>query len=715
MPDAAWFRENRKSLEIAGLLLVMALGLFLRLEDLAAWKSEPERAFYQGEPLVTTHDGFFYLSLARDLVDGTYDPVDKKRAVPDTAVRPPIPPLLSVMTAGLHKVFNFSYNWIGVLLPPVLGILLALPMYLLGRFYGGPVMGMTAAATALLSEYYMGRSTLGWYDTDSLNVTFPMACAYCFLSFGVVEGMKRYWYLLAGLVNFVFFIWWWDSAPEIVAGICLGPLFLALVFFYRPSRREGLYFFAVLSVCILAVLYRLGFDYPIRIFNQVMGQFGYISFQEAGAFPNMSITVSEQERTGLMEIVRGTTTNLVSFILAWVGFFWLAIRKPKHSIFLLIPFVLSLLSIFYARRFLIFMAPVNALGLGFVVAQVWGTRQKWKICGYIAPALFLFFTVPPFVTAMSKVNWPKFHPLTVTGMDLAGKQTPDDAVVWAWWDMGYPLRYWSQRGTISDGTYHGGELAVYNAIPFATNDFRLAANFMQFYVARGSNGISQLITALGGNKPRSLTFIKEVLAAGPEKGREIITAESLLAQGEWRNTDDWLRFFFPPDPKPLYLFLESRLIVTDYWWYWLGTWDIAKQEGLHRFYKPYTNVEITDKYARNAKGLDVDLVEGFATIEGKKFQLKDVILRGQGDQFKRHNFHDKGINFEVFLPVNYAVLSDLDIAESVFNKLYLRHIGPKEEYFRPVNLLTPAYQLWVVKGDQLPKNNDQQRKGKDVS
>ncbi|MFZ5765147.1 MAG: STT3 domain-containing protein [Thermodesulfobacteriota bacterium] len=717
MPDIAWVQKYRIHLEIAALLLVLAIGLFVRLDDLRQWQAQPERAFFQEEPLLTNQDGYYYLYLARDLVQGTYDAVDEKRAVPDYPKRPTPPPLLSVLAAAIQQVTGASLNWIAVIVPALLGVLLALPVYLFGRICGGPVMGITAALTALLSEYYVYRSGLGWFDTDGMNVTFTMASAALFLCFALVREKRRYGYLVAGFACCVLFLWWWDSTPYVVIAISLAPLLLALLFFYRPPVREGGVVYGLIGLGVLLSLFWLGWDAPLRVVKAIVSQFGYIAKEASeSGFPNMSISVSEQERSSLLEIVSMTTQNVFVFFLAVLGLIALAVRKPKESVFLLVPVALALLSLLYADRFLIFLAPVLGLGLGFVVATVWRLQHKWAFCAVLAPLLVIGASAPAMIKNIRTTYWPKMHPLVISGMDVVARQTPENAVVWAWWDVGYPLRYWGDRGTVSDGTYHGGELAVYNAIPLATDDFRLSANFIQFYATRGEKGVRELRKALGNDKAKTFTFLKQVLAAGPEEGRAIVEAASLSDQGGMATTTEWLTFFFPPNPPPLYLFLESRLIVTDYWWYWLGTWDVAKGEGERQFYKPFSSIEITNTYARSASGLDVDLVAGYANnVQGQRLPLKDIILRSDGGKMKKHTFHPDGLNFEIFLPMAYGVLTTDKIAESVFNKLYQRHVAPKTDYFRPVNLLTPAYQLWVVKGDKIGAAEATGKENGDVS
>ena len=80
----------------------------------------------------------------------------------------------------------------------------------------------------------------------------------------------------------------------------------------------------------------------------------------------------------------------------------------------------------------------------------------------------------------------------VESMQWLERNSPENALVWGAWDQGYALRYWSRRATVSDGSIHGGEIAVYTGLPFAAEDFQLAANFMQFYSVHGQPGMQRI-------------------------------------------------------------------------------------------------------------------------------------------------------------------------------------------------------------------------------
>jgi len=688
-------------IEALALLLILGVGLLVRIEDIRDWNAHPQMALYKGEPLLTTFDGYFYLTLAKDIAEGTYTPIDNNRDVPKGMSRRFPPPLISVIAAGLAKITPFSLNWIGAVLPALLGLLLALPLYALGRFYGGPAMGLTAALMGLLSHYYVYRSSLGWFDTDCMNVTWATGAAYCFLRFGIEAGQKRYLYFTSGMAIFLLFLWWWDSTPQVVTVVSMLPLAVALVFFYRPERREACIFFGTVGLGIGVILLWMGLDLPLKVFRHVAGTFHYISTKEViGIWPPIGATISEQAIPSLNEIVAKTTDSLPAFILAGAGLAWLFYRRPKESLFISVPLILAALSFLFAKRFMIFLAPVTALGIGYIISEIWHWRRRFAVLSLLAPVLVILIVWPALSKDMAKTFWPKEPPHLIAGMDLASKETPKDAVIWAWWDHGYPLNYWAGRGTVGDGTLHGGHRSFYNGLPLATHDERLAANFMRFYVSSGMDGIANVYQAVGNDPARGVNLIKEVLSVGPKKAIELLASAELASVENLQNVDQWLCFFYPEKTRPVYLFLDWRLTITNYWWYWLGTWDLEKREGIHPMYKAFYDVYEENGHIKGSEGLDIDIEKGELRTGKRIIGLTQLVERtGKGLQ-TRHYKRDRGSQFEMLVPGKFGAIMDSQISESVFNKLFLRHtFNPK--YFRPVATNSPSYQLWEVLGDRL--------------
>lgn len=703
--DRPFWLKNKKLLEIAALIMIIIVGLVVRLEDIRDWQQQPDLAFYQGEPILTNFDGYYYLTLARDLVENTYNKVDEKRAVPDGIDRPSPPPLMSVMTAAVAKITPFSMNWIGAVFPAAVGVLLALPLFGIGRYYGGAAMGLTAALMALVSHYYVYRSNLGWFDTDCMNITWAMVSAWCFLNFGVKQTGRRYLYFAAGLINTVLFLWWWDMATNVVLACSAIPMLVALVFYYRPKPKEGKIFLGVMAALILALLVWKGFDLPVKVIKGVYSQYTYIAKESTSAFPNIGVTISEQEKPSFNQIVDRTTNSLPVLLLAGVGLVLLVWRKGKSTLFLTVPVLLSILPFLFAKRFLIFVTPASALGLGFLVAELWALRRRWQYLTWLTPLIALLLAYPAFKKDMDATFWPKERVDAIHAMDIASKSTGKDSVLWAWWDHGYPIIYWARRAGINDGSVHQGERTVYNGVPLVTSDPRLAANFMQFYVKRGVKGMGLFYQALDNDRLRGFQLAKDVLAAGPEKGHELLAAANLKAVKEWQSTDDWLRFFFPPEPREVNLFLDFRLHDTAYWWYWLGSWDIGKQDGTHPNYQKFVMAQLTER-GIEGPNLSVNPDNGRIRVNNNQSgQLSKLVVYQDHPPQSRDYQSGLTLRLDMFPKWGFAALQGPKIQESIFAQLFIHH-QYHPDYFKPITLNAPLYQIWRVTGDQLPAESN---------
>jgi len=677
---------------------ILALGSALRLDDLGDWRRFESRAFFNNQPLHTTFDAWFYLSLARDLLDSTYAPLDERRGVPDSPPRPSPPPLISVIAAFAARVTPFSLCWIGALIPVLFGPLIALPTYLLGRFYGGTVTGLFAAFCSVSYPFFIYRSNIGRFDTDCLNVTFALCVTYLCLRFAIENSLKRYVYIICAAIVSGLFLWWWDQTPAAVAAIVGTPFGIALFFFYRPPRREALIFAFIVALAVASVLLFTGVHAPAAVARDIWEHFLYISKDDTSLFPNIGLTISEQSRASLDMVVGYTTGNAAVFFGALAGFMLLLYRNLKHGLFLLIFMVLSIFTVTYANRFMIFMIPLVALGSGYMLFFLWNMRHRFFPLYGLCPLLVLLVLVLMYTQSRAYTQWPKESGPAVAGMNVARIQTPPDAVIWAWWDHGYALNYYAHRATVNDGSIHSGERTVYTAIPLATASDQLAANFICFYVARGMKGIREFYRSSGSGPAHGLNTMKDILAAGPAQARTIIDAANLLPTNTCKTTEDWLDFFYPTPPRPVYLFLDNLLTKITYWWFWFGTWDIANQDGYHPFYMPFYNVRLQDNQITGSNGLQIDVTTGEAFFENNKVSLSEIGISQRGSM-QRYDFGNNGrYRFEMAANSRYGALMDSSIAESVFNKLYLR-LAYSERYFRLIDMRMPHYQLWQVRGD----------------
>ena len=165
---------------------------FVRFYDLDYWLENKEFYFFDHQqlPILISIDAYYYLDIAKELLEGKYQHLDLNRHVPHGHINSFIPPLLSLILSYLAKLFSAPLEWVALLLPAFLGSLIAIPAYLLGYAFGqrmkspfireenretaATVMGLTTALFTSLSPMLVSRSSVGWCDTDSLNVFFPV-------------------------------------------------------------------------------------------------------------------------------------------------------------------------------------------------------------------------------------------------------------------------------------------------------------------------------------------------------------------------------------------------------------------------------------------------------------------------------------------------------------------------------------------------------------
>lgn len=682
-------RMRRWVLWLAICAILMA-ALSIRLDDLRAWTDQPHRAFHNGQPILTNFDGYFYLSLARDLLENEYDPIDALRGVPELQKRPMPPPLISLITAAIAKISSISIDWIAALLPAFLGLLLAVPLYLFSRLFGGGVMVTVALGVGLSARYYVYRSNIGWFDTDCLNATFALMIIYLFLRFGMVSTYRRYAYLAGGFCIFLLFLLWWDQTRTAVMLITLCPLAVVVALFYRPKGRERWLALATVAAIVMGLLIWNGpqvFRLPVE---KTLVALGYITKTQIGQFPNTAQSVMEQTRPELQSLARISTGNLATFIVGLAGLTWLLINQKRRAVPLMVVLGLGCLAFLFARRFTIFLNPVLAIGLGYAAQQLWDLRSKWPPLKYLAPAGALLVCLLSAKDSWNRVYWPKEIPPIVEGMQLLNQTTAGNALVWAWWDHGYPLRYWSRRATINDGSLHNGPRTVSNAIPLSSSNPRQAANFIQFYVVRGVQGLQTVIDR-SETPAAGIRLMQHVFEAGPEQ------AESLLGSSGLVPVDEWRRFFFPPQERDIYLFLDLRLARTAYWWHWFGTWDMASQKGIHGQFQLFRNCRLGNQRLEG-KELSIDLASGVLVLQKRRLPLARF-YHNDGRHVRRIDYpRSKGLFFAFHEASRVGALMDRTFSETVFNQLYM-YENPDLRYFSLHAQRFPYYQIWQVTSD----------------
>jgi len=127
---------------------------------------------------------------------------------------------------------------------------------------------------------------------------------------------------------------------------------------------------------------------------------------------------------------------------------------------------------------------------------------------------------------------------------IAGK-IPDGSVIWTSWGHGHPLVFYTNARTIGDGIYHPPELVYSQYVPFATNNSRLAANWITFYATRGLDGLKKTNKLLVGNSDdwaKGIPALQKLLGAGIAESRKVLLQKHPFTPQE---TEELLSFLYP--------------------------------------------------------------------------------------------------------------------------------------------------------------------------
>lgn len=446
--------------------------------------------------MITTNDGYFYAEGARDIINGFHQPFDLS----------PVYSALSQITAFLYLILPFSFETVIFYMPIFLSSLIVIPLVLIGKALKNIELGFVAALFGSISHSYYNRTMAGYYDTDMLNIVFPILLVWSlifalktkedryilFTSFEIIA--YRWWYPQSYALEFAFFILIsiyviylfikkHDYTYEVklllsmlVAMIYLPELmrFVGVVFLYLGFKQRVLqnYIYYILFFTLIVFVATGGISPIIEKLENYIFQVDVITLGNELKlhFYTTMKTIQETSEISLKDLGVRINGNAISFVFAIIGLIWLFLHN-KYSILLLPLLGLGLLSYGIpgiisggGLRFTIYAVPVFALGLGFFIYQISQYIKYRKISFFILSIMALIPNIHHILEY--KVPTYLYHEEAKALSDLSSIANREDYVV-TWWDYGCPTRYYSDVKTLIDHGKHGGSVSF--PISYALN------------------------------------------------------------------------------------------------------------------------------------------------------------------------------------------------------------------------------------------------------
>lgn len=548
-------RQARRLLLVCALLCALSLVFGKAARDTADLRSRPAYRYADGSgPMLTNFDGYFFLRLTQDLLTGDYTREDPLRAYP----RPVPAPLLCRLTSWLHLFSGGSLQNAAFFLPPLLSCGLLAAVLLWARLLGREWCAAVAVCAAALAPYWLEVTAVGRFDKDCLNPVFVLLAAWCLARNHLSAGRARWAYLLGAFGVLLLFNWWW---PKAAAPISLAYVLLWAVCGHKQAPKPE----RLLKLALPAGA--AGFLFFVLIQGQTgtSGLWGRFA-QALDLLPMIFKTGSMAHVSGAIDELTGLTPSGLAlacsgswwaFAAGLAGLAWV-VRERRGTVIYLLPLLVFGLFSLHAQRFLLLFFPLIALGAGCFVertADLLARNVHSALRRMLYVLLAALLLAPCLVSAWRQLPKPYIRQGSDRLALVLREKAPKHAVIWNWWDYGYFLQYRTRRFTLLDGGMQTQRNCMLAAVPLASDDPVMAANWIRFFAAYGVERFAAVSNDKGGDQ-NAVAWLKRVfggMIAAPEE-------------------------YFPE--VETYLFLPVRFLRLSKYWLDFGTLYTANRPDL---------------------------------------------------------------------------------------------------------------------------------------
>ena len=516
------------------------------------WASEYPVFFWNNELMISTNDGYAFAEGARDMLAGFHQENDLSYyGYP-----------LSTLTYWIVKFLGVKLETAMIYMSVFFSSLVAVPVILIANEYKVKMAGFIAALLAVIANSYYNRTMAGYYDTDMLIITLSV-----FVVWGLVRVLEKKdaKSLIIAPLSVLIYMWWYMSAFSLISiltGLFLlytlifdrkNPLFyleISLLLFAISNLDLTLKFIAVIAIYALCLFKKEVINLKIALgilaiifvvfvirggLNPIIFQLKFYVFRDAPEvggmsfhFFNVNQTIQESSVVDFTLFCERISANVITFLISLAG---VALFCYKHRSFAVSLGMLALgfLAFKSGLRFTIYAVPIMALGFGYLVEFV---LANLKLKEAVLNLIRAFITALVLAPALIHIYGYKAEPVFVNKEveilnKLKGIAGREDYVL-AWWDYGYPIRYYSDVKTLIDGGKHLGRENF--AVSFAlgsdemssANMARLDVEYTERNFKEHFNGnLAQILKDRNLSVDQFFSDIKEANFSLPAKTREI--------------------------------------------------------------------------------------------------------------------------------------------------------------------------------------------------
>lgn len=618
--------------------------LSVSLRFLLAWQTESSPLHtLDGEFLsILTYDAALYGHYAKLLLSGLPHTSDVH--------------LIEYLIYYLVTLTPFSLDEVMYYSPAFLASSIVIPTILIAALY--ITSKTTLFCIGLLSGIgygYYSRTYLGYFDTDVLNVFFPM-----FILYGMVATIKKetYLYLPIIFILSVLYIYWYQSSKPLTY-IMLGVFSLYLAFHYHYKYKHFImkYKYFTIAFFIITSILLINFM-DLNIFMKHINR--YLLGNHLLNISNFNFLapmqyISEAKSTNIYFISHLISGNLYIFILSIIGYI-LLIYKHKEMI-LSIPLVtLGLLSLFSGIRFHIYSIFIFIISYYFLFYSIF---QYFKIKKSMTIFLIILISIPTFYENYKVLNeWnkramPVFNPEQVMALNKLNKiSQPNDYAV-SWWDYGYAIQYYTNLKTMIDNGKQEADTYTVSHILLSDSPKFVHHAIHYFYNLYDKYKWNAIVPALDRHKTPKNLFQKIQAGDTPIKQK-----------------------------NDKYLILPAQMAKLAYTIYTYGNIDplTGKKASKHTF-KMFRKIKEDNKFIYLDSHTKIRKNSSTLISRNKQIKIKTMTSIKYKKERKQYHIRNKGLNL-IVQGTNYFIMDDYFYNSALIQMIFFNNYDKK--YFIPI-------------------------------
>lgn len=444
------------------------------------WASDYESFFWNNQLMISTNDGYAFAEGARDMIAGFHQPNDLSYYGSS----------LSTLTYIIAKILPFPFETTILYMSVFFSSLIVVPVILIAREYGVTRAGFIAALLASVANSYYNRTMAGYYDTDMLTIVLPMFVIWSMVH--LVEQKKRVNLIFVPIFMLIY-IWWYPSSYSLNFAT-IGMFLLYTLIFDRNNKLnyEALIFMIIaltyinfyIKISLILTIYLLIYFRP-NLWNQksiaVLGILAILLFAVTGGlnpilfqlkfyvfrsvpessglafhYFNVNQTIRESGIVEFEVFAQRISGHVITFTASLAGIIILCFKK--RSFLLALPMLfLGFLAVKGGLRFTIYSVPIMAIGFGYFV--VWAINL-FKLNIWLNRGIILTISIISLLPCLFHIYGYKvptvFYRQEVESLDKLKFVADREDYALAWWDYGYPIRYYADVKSLIDGGKHLG-------------------------------------------------------------------------------------------------------------------------------------------------------------------------------------------------------------------------------------------------------------------